>query len=59
MRATLAALVLVALTGCTPLRALQLQREDSAVVTTGKVAGRCLLAPFTLGFVPALFDSCI
>ena len=49
MRVTLAALVMVALTGCTPLRALQLQPDDSAAVTTGKVAGRCVLAPFTLG----------
>jgi hypothetical protein len=49
MRVTLAALLVVALTGCTPLRALQLQREDSAAVTTGKVAGRCVLAPLTLG----------
>jgi len=49
MRITLAALVLVALTGCTSLRALQLQPDDSAALTTGKVAGRCVLVPLTLG----------
>ena len=49
MRSTLAALLVLSLAGCTRLRVLQLQDDDSAAVTTGKVAGRCVLAPLTLG----------
>ena len=49
MRVALAVLLVVATAGCTHLRVLQIQPDDSATAITEKVAGRCVLAPLTLG----------